>query len=169
MIGCAFLYRISQALSLAKENNEPFGGINVIFAGDFAQLSPVGDASLCSQVKTERVSTTAGQNIVFGKLLWLSVQTVILLSEVKRQQGTQNARFVTLLSRLRSGACNDDDFDLLNTRLASNLNLNWSDERWSKAPLIVCNNETKDALNERMTSAFGQRSNQHVQWYMAED
>ncbi|KAJ3722191.1 hypothetical protein C8R42DRAFT_535320, partial [Lentinula raphanica] len=152
MIGCAFLYRISQALSQAKENSEPFGGINVIFAGDFAQLSPVGDSSLCAQVKTHRVSTTAGQNIVFGKLLWLSVQTVILLSEIKRQEGPQNTRFVNLLTRLRSV-----------------LNVNWSDSQWTHAPLIVCNNETKDALNERMTAAFAQWTNQEVQWYIAED
>ncbi|KAJ3843076.1 hypothetical protein F5878DRAFT_508464, partial [Lentinula raphanica] len=151
MIGCAFLYRISQALSDAKECKEPFGGINMIFAGDFAQLSPVGDSSLCSHVQTERVSTTAGQNIVFGKLLWLSVKTVVLLSEIKRQEGTKNLRFVDLLSRLRA------------------VYPDWSEAGWRNAPLIVCNNETKDALNSKMAAAFAKRSNQELHWYIAED
>lgn len=43
MIGCKLLHRISEALIQAKGNTSPFGGINVIFSGDFAQLPPVGE------------------------------------------------------------------------------------------------------------------------------
>lgn len=38
MIRCSLLHDISHVLSIAKDNPAPFGGINVIFAGDFAQL-----------------------------------------------------------------------------------------------------------------------------------
>jgi len=41
MISCQFLCRISEALSIAKGNTSAFGGINIIFAGNFAQLPPV--------------------------------------------------------------------------------------------------------------------------------
>lgn len=41
MISCDFLTKIYNALVDAKGNTAPFGGINVIFARDFAQLSPV--------------------------------------------------------------------------------------------------------------------------------
>ena len=40
MISCEFLLQISEALSNAKGNSLPFRGVNVIFAGDFAQLPP---------------------------------------------------------------------------------------------------------------------------------
>jgi hypothetical protein len=41
MVSCSLLYDISKALSDAKGNPSPFGGINVIFAGVFTQLQPV--------------------------------------------------------------------------------------------------------------------------------
>ncbi|KAJ3772894.1 hypothetical protein FB446DRAFT_622476, partial [Lentinula raphanica] len=150
MIGCAFLYRISQALCKAKECDKPFGGINVIFAGDFAQLSPVGDTSLCSKVNTTRVATTAGQNIVFGKLLWLSVNTVVLLTTIKRQEGSHNSQFVDLLSRLRYGSY-------------------WTGDFWKDAPIIVCSNEAKDLLNEKMAEAFAAQTGRQLHWYYASD
>ncbi|KAJ3817854.1 hypothetical protein F5880DRAFT_1449498, partial [Lentinula raphanica] len=158
---------ISRALSDAKECDKPFGGLNIIFAGDFAQLSPVGDVSLCSRIRTEGVSTTVGQNMVFGKLLWLSVKTVVILSEITRQTGAKNKELVSLLSRLRFGQCNERDFDLLNSRLASVVCPDWSDNTWSTTPLIVCNNDTKDVLNARMAAAFAERTQQELHWYIA--
>jgi hypothetical protein len=52
MISCKFLCRISEALSIAKGNTTAFGGVNVIFAGDFAQLPPVKETHLYSQINT---------------------------------------------------------------------------------------------------------------------
>ena len=40
MIGCEMLHNISRALTEAKGSMMAFGGVNVIFAGDFAQLTP---------------------------------------------------------------------------------------------------------------------------------
>ncbi|KAJ3965945.1 hypothetical protein EV361DRAFT_772197, partial [Lentinula raphanica] len=151
MIGCGFLYRISSALSKAKQCDKPFGGINVIFAGDFAQLSPVGDASLCTRVNTNRVSTSIGQNMVFGKLLWLSVTTVVMLTQVKRQDGSANAPFVKLLARLRM------------------VRPQWVTSVWKTSPIIVSNNDAKDMLNARFAQAFADQTGQTLHWYYATD
>ncbi|KAJ3836599.1 hypothetical protein F5878DRAFT_505669, partial [Lentinula raphanica] len=169
MIGCRFLHRISEALSKAKECKDPFGGINIIFAGDFAQLSPVGDSSLCSRIKTERVSTTAGQNAIFGKLLWFSIKTVVMLKVIKRQDGSANQRFVDLLSRLRFGQCTDEDFKILNNRLASKVKPDWTDSCWENVPLIVSDNDAKDALNAKMAETFALRTGRTLHWYIARD
>src|SRR6202453_852061 len=49
MLSCQDMYRISSRLAKAmNEFDLPFGGINMIFAGDFAQLPPVGGSSLYS-------------------------------------------------------------------------------------------------------------------------
>ena len=47
MISCRDIYTISKQLALSLNNkNDAFGGMNIIFAGDFAQLPPVMSKSL---------------------------------------------------------------------------------------------------------------------------
>jgi hypothetical protein len=82
MVGCAMLHDISRQLSIAKGNDLAFGGASVIFAGDFAQLPPVGQKRLYAHLDWEDINsaaTTHRQKVVFEKLLWLSVDTVVML------------------------------------------------------------------------------------------
>ncbi|KAJ3916322.1 hypothetical protein F5877DRAFT_10079, partial [Lentinula edodes] len=150
MLGCRFMLKISRALCRAKDCDLPFGGINVIFAGDFAQLAPVREQRLFSFINTARVGTSYGQEIVFGKLLWLSVKTVVLLTQVMRQSGIENQPFVELLSRLRTGP-------------------NWCDAKWENTPTIVSSNRVKDMINERSAAAFARRTGRPLHWYYASD
>ncbi|KAJ8580891.1 hypothetical protein M405DRAFT_692287, partial [Rhizopogon salebrosus TDB-379] len=150
VIGCEFMLQISEALSDAKDNFAPFGGINIVFAGDFAQLPPVGQRGLHRNVNTRSVGTTKGQNTLFGRLLWLSIKIVVLLTTVMRQAGDENTRFVELLGRLRQG-------------------MYWSDTIWSQAPMIVASNAVKDAINERATLAFADQTGRPVHWYHCSD
>ena len=171
MIGCRLMLKISEALNDAKENQSPFGGMNIVFAGDFSQLPPVGDTRLFSQINTHDIKTRQGQENVFGKLLWLSVKTVVILDKVMRQSGEKNNKFIDLLQRLRQGRCTDEDYDLLNKRLLKNVNvanLN-KNTSWQKAPIIVSNNDVKDALNERATLDFATQANREVHWYYSTD
>jgi hypothetical protein len=61
----------------------------------------------------------------------------VLLTEVKRHSGPENARFLELIGRLREGRCNESDYQLLNTRVLSNISVDWSAEQWRNAPLCV--------------------------------
>ena len=170
MIGCQMLYRISEALIEAKGNSAPFGGINFIVAGDFAQLPPVGETRLYASINTSQTqqATKKGQEVVFGKLLWLSIKTVIILTESMRQVGPENKRLVQILERLREGKCNENDYDLLSSRVLKNIyNINWND--WENTPVIVSENAQKDAINEHAAYAFAQRTNQPLHWYHAID
>ncbi|KAJ7763349.1 hypothetical protein B0H16DRAFT_1210602, partial [Mycena metata] len=172
MVGCPFLYDISHALSVAKGNDLAFGGISVVFAGDFAQLPPVGQKRLYAHLGPDdiaRAGTKTGQKVVFGKLLWLSVNTVVMLTENMRQTGPENQAFVDLLARLREGKCTNADYDLLNTRLASRLDIDWQDEKWKNAPVIVPQNAMKDALNIQMAQDFAVSSGRPLHWYYATD
>ena len=173
MISCDFLTKIHDALVDAKGNTAPFGGMNVIFTGDFAQLSPVSGKSLYAHLDITRCATTQTQKKIFGRLLWLSIKTVVLLKQIVRQHGPENSAFIHLLLRLREGRCTRDDFDLLQSRVIQNtsrepetdiLNHNWTD-----APIIVCDNESKDQLNIRMTKTFTQRSGRALHWYYCQD
>jgi hypothetical protein len=168
MIGTNFMLQISEALIEAKGNTSPFGGINIIFAGDFSQLPPVGQLRLYGRVNTYRVATKQGQGAVLGKLLWLSITIVVILTEVMRQQGTANERFVELLTRLRVGNCTQEDFNLLNTQLIHHVKPNW-DREWCAAPIIVSNNDVKDAFNIQAAQSFARRQNRALHWYYCID
>lgn len=171
MLGCALLHDINAALCEAKENTNLFGGINIIFAGDFAQLPPVAETKLyaCVGGKSFRRATKKTEKAMLGKLLWLSVQTVVILSEQRRQSGPENNRFVALLDRLRRGSCTIEDYELLQTRLITECNPNWSDPELSVAAVLVSQNAVKDKLNEMGARAFAARSGQELHWYYAAD
>jgi len=172
MIGCEFLHNISRALTDAKGKTTAFGGVNVIFAGDFAQLPPIGDVRLYKSMNTSNISsatTNRAQAKVLGKLLWLSVETVIILHETMRQAGSENARFVELLQRLRCGICTSTDYKLLKDRLLRDVAGPSVNDRWRAAPIIVTNNATRDAINVRATEAFAERSGKDLNWYHAVD
>ncbi|KAJ3807939.1 hypothetical protein F5876DRAFT_18872, partial [Lentinula aff. lateritia] len=87
-------------LGKAKQNDLPFGGINVRVTGDFTQLGPVHNPHLFFFVDTSRVGTVSGQEAVFGKLLWLAVTTVVILMAVMHQGGEENSLFMGLLQHL---------------------------------------------------------------------
>jgi hypothetical protein len=183
MVGCAFLLQISQALTEAKGNTEPFGGVNVIFAGDFAQLPPVGEKRLYATINTssESASGKKGQRDIMGKLLWLSVKIVVNLKrnervrrklneitgEFERDEKAEN--FVALLGRLREGRCTDDDFELLNSRLITRIRPDWDDPLLRNVPIIVPNNELKDALNVKAANVYAARTGTQLGWYYARD
>lgn len=169
MISCEFLCRISEALLAAKGNTNPFGGIHIVFAGDLAQLPPVAETRLLTNFNTNILSgTTKGQQKIMGKQLWLSIDTVIELTSVLRQSGENNEEFLMLLKRLRFGKCTDADYNLLNTRQISVLSKNML-KKWQFEPVIVSDNATKDAINERMAASFAASSGQDLQWYYASD
>jgi hypothetical protein len=77
------MYRISATLAkVFNETEAPFGGLNMIFAGDFAQLPPaIGQeyASLYSQSVGSNSTSRTDQEAAIGKALWHQVTTVVIL------------------------------------------------------------------------------------------
>ncbi|KAJ3558871.1 hypothetical protein NM688_g667 [Phlebia brevispora] len=175
MLGCYTLARVNEALSLATGKIGPYGGMNIIFAGDFAQLPPVGDGRLYGHVKFDnrthrnKSAMTKTNRIIYGKLLWLSIDVVVLLTEVMRQVGDVNRRFVDLLSRLRVGACVNDDQHILNSRLLDRLRENNTAPEWRDCPVIVYDNATKDTLNIEAVKAFSRQIGRELHWYYCTD
>lgn len=168
MISCKFLNDISVALSNAKGNAAAFGGINVVFAGDFAQLPPVAEKKLYAKIDTGPGSSSiTGQNNVFGKVLWMGVDTVVTLTQQHRQSGEDNRPFIKLLGRLREGKCTKRDFATLENRVINREN--YSTEDWDDAPIICYGNAQKDALNEKACHHFARRTGQELHYYYAVD
>lgn len=114
MIGLNFLLRIDSRLrSILAQPDRPFGGINVLLCGDFAQLSPVGDAALYAKV-TKNFSVQK----LAAKKLYEAFDKTIVLKQIMRQQGkTESARqFRDTLSQLRDGPISPENWQFLLTR-----------------------------------------------------
>ena len=104
--------------------SQPFGGLQVIFVGDFFQLPPVskqGDASFCFQGETWRLANPV----------------VCYLSEQHRQE---DGKFLDLLSAVRAGDVEDEHYELLRSRMKT------SGEK--KATRLHTHNAEADRFND---------------------
>src|SRR6202008_3713683 len=90
MLSCHDMYRISVRLSkILNVADLPFGGMNMLFAGDFAQLPPaIGQehASLYSRTVGSKSTSRRDQEAAVGKALWQQVTTVVILRQNMRQR-----------------------------------------------------------------------------------
>ncbi|RXW14796.1 hypothetical protein EST38_g11058 [Candolleomyces aberdarensis] len=83
---CRISARCCKALGVY---DKPYGGLNVIYAGDFAQLPPVRGLPLYSRAislyQTPRQDLDEQEKTI-GKLIWLQFTTVVILTENMRQK-----------------------------------------------------------------------------------
>lgn len=118
MVSCHELYAISARLAeLTNMHDKPFGGVNMIFAGDFAQLAPVGGVALYSHVPLLNPTTSSvrQQEKMISKLLWHQITTVVILKKNMRQvtQTEADAKLRLALENMRYASCTEEDIDFL--------------------------------------------------------
>lgn len=85
MLLCHDMYKISAQMAKAINIHEPFGGKNIIFSGDFAQLPPV-HARESASLYSGTIGAYAHSSLSFynqesenGKALWHQITTVVIL------------------------------------------------------------------------------------------
>ena len=146
MIGCRQLARISKALSRGKlvGSTIPFGGVDIIFLGDFIQFRPVKDTPLYSswsKLKKMKNSLSAIQ-MHLGAHFWSQLNNIILLTEQMRCTDTV---YLELLNRLREGKCTESDITLLNGRVVGpNVDIT----SFVDVPIITPGNQLVMAVND---------------------
>ena len=80
----------------SRQSSAPFGGVQLIFCGDFFQLPPV--------------QLSFGKKFAFDSQAWINAEICkIELTEVIRQSGEENRRFVEILNEIRVGHCSPAD------------------------------------------------------------
>jgi hypothetical protein len=127
MLSARDLYRISNQLSqVFNTPEESFGRLNMVFAGDFAQLPPaVGGegVSLYSRSIGAIASSIKSQEEAIGKALWHQVVTVVILRQNMRQkvQSALDNKLRTALENMRYKACTSEDIIFLRSRISSNI------------------------------------------------
>ncbi|KAE8222285.1 hypothetical protein CF319_g4493 [Tilletia indica] len=155
MTSCEIMAEIDQALRIGRQNFDvPFGGMNVLFAGDLCQLPPVLSSALYSDY-TSRSNTSDVQTMVeLGRAAWRKINSVVNFTEQMRMQ---DADMAAVLSRLRLRKCTVADADLLNQQAL----------RSSEFPTGVELSNEKDAIvlartNETVRSLNHQRATQYA-------
>lgn len=121
---------------LTKIRSQPelgFGGVNIIFVGDFLQLPSVTGSDIYIPDKRQTAQAF---------LLWRQLNAVVILDQQMRQAG--DTRYAALLSRLRLRRPTQEDIDLLNSRVGLTIpeDLNDADLRY-----IVRRNPLRSSLN----------------------
>ena len=126
MVDCHGLYTICAKMCTALKNDgQPFGGVHMIFAGDFAQLPPVMAKPLYDHtvgISTTSSMTLRDQENAIGKAIWHQITTVVILKQNMRQrsQSSKDAKFRTALENMRYKSCTNEDIDFLRTLIANN-------------------------------------------------
>ena len=120
----------------------PFGGVNVIFFGDYLQYRSVLDAllhtdfTLPPKKKSGKLLNEREIQQRVAHSLILQINCVVKLTQ---QMRTEDPRYLQLLERLRHGQCNHDDYELLLTRVAGQWSVNsLCDSSWNKVMLPFC-------------------------------
>jgi hypothetical protein len=168
MLSCKDIYNICARLAQIRGcYDESFGGFNVIFAGDFAQLPPVGaDANLFSN-KTKRMLTACAtpweEAALVGKFLWHQFTTVVILTKNMRQTdtGSKEALFRDALVNMRYASCTDTDMNILRSLIAQPHSPRlMNDLNFRNTSIITARNRYKDEFNrigcERFARDIGQ-------------
>lgn len=177
MISCHELYAISSRLAqLTNIHDKPFGGLNVIFAGDFAQLPPISGWSLysdTSDLKQKSIMSVRHQETYIGKLLWQQVTTVVILKQNMQQrcQSEDDAKLQTALENMRYGACTDADINFIRTRQANNgpTGPKLTDACFRNVSIITAWNIQKDKINEIGSARFAKDTGQVLSIFHSTD
>ena len=177
MLSARDLYRISYQLAHTfNKPEEPFGGMNMVFSGDFAQLPPVpgGESkSLYSRTIGALGTSLASQEEAIGKALWHQVTTVVILRQNMRQrtQSEQDSRLRSALENMRYKSCTPADIDFLYSRISSVLpgRVTVADNDFIGVPIITALNIHKDEINAIGAERFATETNQELMDFYSDD
>ena len=177
MLSARDMYRINVQLAKVFEIPDvPFGGLNMVFSGDFAQLPPaVGGerVSLFSRSIGSLSTDMKSQEEAVGKALWHQITTVVILRENMRQnkQSVEDAKLRTALENMRYKACTPEDIAFLRTRISSNIPGRPSicQDQFRNVSIITGTNLHKDEINRLGAIRFAQETSQTLTDFFSDD
>ncbi|PSR87074.1 hypothetical protein PHLCEN_2v5260, partial [Hermanssonia centrifuga] len=177
MLSCSDVYAISSKLCRALDRpTQPFGGLHVIFAGDFAQLPPPGEKQLalysCSTGLKSAGLSTSGQKNALGRGLWHCFTTVVILRQNMRQRGASlaDSNFRSALENMRLKSCTSEDIRLLQGRILGPSNVTrLTDDRFRHVSIVTAWNTHRDAINEVASEIFATETGQTLHHFYSQD
>jgi len=161
------LAEIDHALRYAKGNNVFFGGIIVIFAGDFFQYPPVGGTPLYAPIKYAKKNNEITDQLFakrLGHMVWKSIDDVIFLDEQQRMK--DDLEYGNAVLRLRKCKCIMEDVDLFNSCVIKSVNypggIDMGIDGNEESVIIVSKNLNQQVINMRKAVAMCANSDKLV-------
>ena len=175
MIPCDMLQQISSQLIAIRASDTAidFGGVHVLFFGDFYQLTPIRGKPLYNA----GAEAAEWDETIQGRKLWKRINKVFFLTQQHRQAGDK--QFGELLHRVRHGnvkcccdtkqdmtdTCSHEticDYHLLSSRvLTSDIARKVrTDSEWSQCKIVVPQNLIRQAWNIDSAVAFAMEAKQ---------
>ena len=115
---------------IIKKNQKPFGGIQIIFAGDFHQLPPIGEDADEKSI-----------NFCFeSELFDLTFKNQILLKTIFRQK---DPRYQKILSEIRTGKLKSSSLKILNKYIRDP-----EPDMLIKPPILLAKRKNVDYINQ---------------------
>ncbi len=148
MLSPEILAKLHRNLVKAKHTSSTiaFGGVDILFVGDFRQFAPVKAISLYHGSDPSTVIKPAysqlGVDREFGRSLWHQLSKAVILTEQNR---IKDKRYEAILKRISVGAGTKADYKVLNSRLMNKIDM--SQEKYRNAPFIVPGNEFSREIN----------------------
>ena len=93
---------------IIRKNDKPFGGIQLLFSGDFYQLPPVGDNDIDSS------------KFCFESNNWK--ETFNALIELQKIYRQKDEKYMKILRHVRNGQISKKTYDILNSRILNKEN-----------------------------------------------
>lgn len=156
MLGRDELSVLDTHLRRLKEcEDSKFGGVGMIFCGDFFQIPPVKKSPVFTspsvQHAVDGVNCSAAINSryardLIGFNLWRAIKNVVVLKETMRYK--DDPFYGSIMGRLRMGTSSEQDWQVLNRRVLTGDSLQQlRSSSQGKVPLVVKGNELRHALN----------------------
>lgn len=117
MLSSSTLDSVDRVAKIFKRNNLPFGGLQVVFSGDFFQLPPIQKKSFFQPEKNLffEAAKSPGIPFAFKSRAWYEADlNICYLSEQFRQEDDS---LVNLLSEIRDGNFSEKSFEILKKRI----------------------------------------------------
>jgi ATP-dependent DNA helicase PIF1 len=110
MLSCQLLEILNAVAKTVRNSEKPFGGMQLVFSGDFFQLPPI------QTMQDANTKSSSGQ-FCFESPVWdelFSLDNHIELTHLFRQK---DPLYKKVLNHIRKGVIDQEDYDLLTSRL----------------------------------------------------
>lgn len=130
MMDFKFITKVDKIAKVLRKSPKPFGGIQLVFTGDFFQLGPV---------QKERKNTKyIFEDCIFGDL----IEECVHLTDVYRQK---NSDFINMLHKIRVGDVTDEIVDAIQKTSTHQL----TNDMGIYPTVLFCKNVDVDVMNAR--------------------